>query len=206
MKKLYTIILILSSIQVCFAQDAAQQLESNNRASRSSILFDNDAKREDFIGHLKQLKNPSETTGDTTKALVNYSPIVQLIQTSIQELTTPDLDLRKNYCSTVSQELWPLVDQLKAEGKSTADIARALVEKRRAIGAEFKEQTWWLHRYVVYARNWLKYGDMMGPTYTYLTKKGKTPEQIIESAQRGGGEDLGVSCRELLSQDVEEQN
>jgi len=202
MKKLYTIILILSLFQVCFAQDAVQQLEPNNRISRSSILFDNNAEREDFIGHLKQLKNPS----DTTQAFVNYSPIVQLIQTSIQELTTPDLDLRKNYCSAVSQELWPLVDQLKAEGKSTADIARALVEKRRAIGAEFKEQTWWLHRYVVYARNWLKYRDMMGPTYAYLTKKGKTPEQIIASAQRGGGEDLGVSCRELLQQDAEEQN
>ena len=37
-----------------------------------------------------------------------------------------------------------------------------------------------------------KYGDKLGPTIEYLRAQGKTWEQIIESATRAGGKDLGL--------------
>lgn len=43
----------------------------------------------------------------------------------------------------------------------------------------------------IYARNLEKYGDKLGPTVEWLRAKGKSWEQIIESASRSGGKDLG---------------
>jgi hypothetical protein len=40
-------------------------------------------------------------------------------------------------------------------------------------------------------RNINKYGNPLGPTIEQLRAQGKTWEQIIESATRPGGEDLG---------------
>ena len=36
-----------------------------------------------------------------------------------------------------------------------------------------------------------KYGDKLGPTVEWLRNNGKTWEEIIDSAQRTGGKDLG---------------
>ena len=41
-------------------------------------------------------------------------------------------------------------------------------------------------------RNLEKYGDEFGPTVEWLRKQGKTWEEIIESATRPGGKDLGL--------------
>ena len=46
--------------------------------------------------------------------------------------------------------------------------------------------------FFIYARNIEKYGDKLGPTVDWLRAKGKSWEQIIESAGRSGGEDLGL--------------
>ena len=43
----------------------------------------------------------------------------------------------------------------------------------------------------IYQRNVAKYGDKLGPTVDFLREKGKLWEQIIESAGRTGGKDLG---------------
>jgi hypothetical protein len=43
----------------------------------------------------------------------------------------------------------------------------------------------------IYARNVQKYGDKLGPTIDWLRSKGKSWDQIIESATRTGGKDLG---------------
>jgi len=43
----------------------------------------------------------------------------------------------------------------------------------------------------IYARNLEKYGDKLGPTVDWLRAKGKSWEEIIESASRSGGKDLG---------------
>ncbi|WP_404955685.1 hypothetical protein [Streptomyces sp. 147326] len=44
----------------------------------------------------------------------------------------------------------------------------------------------------IYERNLQKYGDKLGPTIDWLGARGKTWEQIIESATRTGGQDLGL--------------
>jgi len=47
-------------------------------------------------------------------------------------------------------------------------------------------------RETYFARNLKDYGDKLGPTIEYLREKqGKTWEEIIESASRTGGADLG---------------
>jgi len=40
-------------------------------------------------------------------------------------------------------------------------------------------------------RNVAKYGDPLGPTVDWLRAQGRTWEQIIDSAARPGGQDLG---------------
>ena len=44
---------------------------------------------------------------------------------------------------------------------------------------------------MIYERNLNKYGDKLGPSIEYLRSKGNSWEDIIESAYRPGGEDLG---------------
>ncbi len=72
-------------------------------------------------------------------------------------------------------------------------LARTLHAERRKLGEVFKKATPWVLRQFVYARNWLKYNDIYGPTYESLIKKGKTTQDIAESAMRTGGEDLGLT-------------
>ena len=43
----------------------------------------------------------------------------------------------------------------------------------------------------IYERNLGKYGDKLGPTIEWLRGQGKTWTQIIDSATRSGGKDLG---------------
>ncbi len=63
--------------------------------------------------------------------------------------------------------------------------------ERRAIGEEFKALTPVDKLTEIYQRNMNKYGDKLGPTIDWLRSQGKSWEQIIESAGRTGGKDLG---------------
>jgi hypothetical protein len=58
-------------------------------------------------------------------------------------------------------------------------------------GVKYKDLTPEQLREAIYARNRVKYGDPLGPTIDYLRNKGKSWEDIIESAARTGGRDLG---------------
>ena len=61
--------------------------------------------------------------------------------------------------------------------------ARAMHEKRRELGRQYKEAAPPLFREYIYAATAAKYGDPLGPTYEALREK-KTCKQIIESASR----------------------
>jgi hypothetical protein len=63
--------------------------------------------------------------------------------------------------------------------------------ERRAIGEAFKDMTPPELREQIYARNLKTYGDKLGPSVDWLRAQGKSWGQIIESAVRTGGKDLG---------------
>jgi len=82
--------------------------------------------------------------------------------------------------------------EMRTAGKSAEEIARALHTERRALGEFYKNLTPADVLKQIYERNLAKYGDKLGPTIEYLRNKGKTWEEIIESAFRTGGKDLGL--------------
>src|SRR6266513_2560239 len=76
-------------------------------------------------------------------------------------------------------------EQMKAAAKSPEEmenIARALHAERRALGVEYKELTPPDMLEKIYARNLEKYGDKLGPSVEWLRGRGKSWDQIIESA------------------------
>ena len=81
---------------------------------------------------------------------------------------------------------------MRAAGNSAEEIARALHAQRRALGVQYKNLTPDEPLQQIYERNLAKYGDKLGPTIDYLRNKGKSWEEIIESACRTGGKDLGL--------------
>jgi RHS repeat-associated protein len=80
---------------------------------------------------------------------------------------------------------------MRAVGNSVEDIARAIHAERRVIGIRFKDLTPPDMLEAIYARNIERYGDKLGPTIEWLRGRGKSWEEIIESASRAGGSDLG---------------
>ena len=81
------------------------------------------------------------------------------------------------------RELRSMPEKFKAEGYTEDQIARAMHEKRRELGRQYKEAAPPLLREYIYDATAAKYGDPLGPTYEMLRKK-KTCKQIIESASR----------------------
>jgi hypothetical protein len=98
--------------------------------------------------------------------------------------------LRQGYVDAVS-ELKPMADSLRAAGADAEMVARALHAERRAIGEQFKSLTPPDKLAQIHQRNLQKYGDKLGPSVDWLRAHGKSWEQIIESATRTGGKDLG---------------
>ena len=90
--------------------------------------------------------------------------------------------LRLEYENKV-HDLRSVPEKLKAEGFSEEQIARAMHEKRRELGRQYKEAAPPLFREYIYEATAAKYGDPLGPTYEMLREK-KTCKQIIESASR----------------------
>lgn len=84
-----------------------------------------------------------------------------------------------------------LGDTLTANGASPELTARVLHAQRRIIGEHYKGLTPPDMLETIYTRNVEKYGDKLGPTIDYLRGRGKSWADIIESASRTGGKDLG---------------
>jgi RHS repeat-associated protein len=75
-------------------------------------------------------------------------------------------------------------------GQPVEEIARWAHGARRELGVIFKDMTPPELLEQIYARNIAKYGDQLGPTIEWLLEKGKTWEDIIESAVQPGGADI----------------
>lgn len=83
------------------------------------------------------------------------------------------------------------VPGMREAGMDSEAIARSLHAERRALGVQFKDLTPAAKLEEIAARNLERYGDKLGPTIDWLRASNKTWEQIIESATRPGGKDLG---------------
>lgn len=83
------------------------------------------------------------------------------------------------------------VQEMKAAGKDAETIARTLHGKRRQLGIDYKDLTPPDMLKKIYARNIERWKDPLGPSIKQLREEGNTWEQIIESACRSGGKDLG---------------
>lgn len=81
---------------------------------------------------------------------------------------------------------------LLQEGRSVEEVARILHADRRALGVQYKDLTPPDMLKKIYQRNIERYGDPLGPSIDWLRERGKTWEQIAESATRSGGKDLGL--------------
>jgi hypothetical protein len=85
----------------------------------------------------------------------------------------------------------PLGLSARAAGASSESVARMLHAERRSLGVHFKGLTPASDLERITQRNITKYNDPLGPSVDWLRGQGKTWDQIIESASRTGGKDLG---------------
>jgi len=94
-------------------------------------------------------------------------------------------DLRSRYEVAVV-ELRVRVAALREEGRSSEMIARAVHAERRQLAAVFKELTPEPLRSRILRRTLAIYDDSIGPTIENLRARGKSWDDIIDSATRPG--------------------
>lgn len=97
---------------------------------------------------------------------------------------------RAEYVRDVNQ-LRIFAAEMEAEGVEPECIARVVHAERRLLGEKYKELTPTGKLIEIYLRNLLRYGDTRGPSIEWLRLQGKTWAEIIASAMRSGGGDLG---------------
>lgn len=84
-----------------------------------------------------------------------------------------------------------IANKMRARGSSPEEIARVLHGLRREIGVKYKSLTPDNLLQGIYKRNIVRYGDKLGPSIEYLRQQGKSWEEIIRSASKPGGSDIG---------------
>jgi hypothetical protein len=100
--------------------------------------------------------------------------------------------LRQRY----EAEVGALVEEhvrLRTAGWEPERIARYLQRRRRRIGLRYKLRTPIFGRQgqiTIYRRNLRVYGNALGPTIDWLRQRGRTWEEICDSACRSGGKDV----------------
>jgi hypothetical protein len=77
-------------------------------------------------------------------------------------------------------------ESMRTRGFAPEAIARALHADRRRLCRVFKERTPEPARARIVERTLAVYGDPLGPSLEYLRSKGKSWEEIIDSASRPG--------------------
>jgi hypothetical protein len=115
------------------------------------------------------------------------SKIAQGARVADKELSA----LRQAYVSEV-RSLEGVALNARAAGATPEDTARMVHQMRRDLGEQYKNLTPTDKLQEIYARNIERYdGDKLGPSVDWLRARGKSWDQIIESASRPGGKDLG---------------
>jgi hypothetical protein len=79
----------------------------------------------------------------------------------------------------------------RGAGADAAATARLLHAERNALKLQYRELTPPDLLKTIEARNLEKYGNTLGPSIDHLRAAGKSWDDIIESATRAGGKDLG---------------
>jgi hypothetical protein len=92
---------------------------------------------------------------------------------------------RAEYEMLVSQ-LCAKAAEMKGAGADAESIARALHAQRRSLAAHYKKLTPEPLRSKIHQRTLAVYRDPLGPTIEFLLSKGKSWDQIIDSATRPG--------------------
>ncbi len=120
-----------------------------------------------------------------------YSP-AKLPSTRGSSMMQSELPLiRKAYMKSVGN-LQGMGQTMLKQGYSKEVVAKVLHAQRRYLGTVYKDATPPELLKQIHARNMARYGDKMGPTIKYLRKrKGASWDDIINSASRTGGKDLG---------------
>ena len=107
-----------------------------------------------------------------------------------KEITEEAIKAGRNAYVAEVKALAPKVAEMRAAGRSVEEIAIEVHGARRALGIKYKDITPPELLEKILERNIQRYGDALGPTIEWLRARGKTWEEIIESACRSGGEDL----------------
>ena len=98
--------------------------------------------------------------------------------------------LRQSYVDDVAG-LTNKAAEMKKAGMSSEQIAKTLHAERNALKVKHRELTPADMLQKIEQRNLQKYGDKIGPSIEQLKNSGKSWDDIIESATRSGGKDLG---------------
>lgn len=114
------------------------------------------------------------------KAIFHIHNISKMFPPAVK-LKAPKPPLRLAYEAEV-KDLAKLRDSLRAQGKSSEEIARAMHEARRQLGIKYKDMTPPDILKRINERNIVKYGDPLGPTIEYFIKQNRTWDQIIETS------------------------
>lgn len=121
----------------------------------------------------------------------------------LNDLHNSEAGLRQRYTDSV-RGLKEVGEDLLRQGLPKEDVARRLHETRRQLGVQFKEMTppellEYIHKFNTY-----RYGDKLGPTFESLISKGKTFDQIIESASHplGDAKQLGAALHKHFGDDI----
>ncbi|HZZ46073.1 MAG TPA: hypothetical protein VFE65_04255 [Pseudonocardia sp.] len=107
-------------------------------------------------------------------------------------LTPAQIETGRHAYNDEVKGLAGLEQRMRTQGSNDEAVARALHEQRRNLGEKYKNLTPEPLRTQIYERNLQKYGDRLGPTIEYLRSRNKSWQDIIESAKRTGGGDLGL--------------
>lgn len=98
--------------------------------------------------------------------------------------------LRQQYVDEVGS-LSDLALASRSAGADAAATARLLHAERNALKLKYRELTPPDLLKTIEARNLEKYGNTLGPSIEQLRAAGKSWDDIIESATRAGGKNLG---------------
>jgi hypothetical protein len=80
---------------------------------------------------------------------------------------------------------------MRLQGKSSEEIARTVNAQRNQLKLDYRAQTNPTEVAKYEQRNMTLYQNPVGPTVEQLIQKGKTWDDIINSASKPGGKDLG---------------
>jgi len=99
--------------------------------------------------------------------------------------------IRKSYVREV-ENLSKLANKLGKAGKSQREIAEEVLSQRNQLKIKYRNISPSNSKKLMEERNLRKYGNKVGPDVDYFLNKGVSLEDIIEKANRAGGQDMGL--------------